>query len=91
MRKGSLNFKQITKNTDHFDLEGMISPTFVNNGNTTVRVLFQEIPPKGQFAFNFPPLILTGSIPVTFLSGEGKNLVNVYFGAEFGNEEKKCN
>lgn len=90
MRKGSVNFKQITKSTDHFDLEGMISPTFVNNGNTTVKVLFQNIPPKGQIALDFPNLILTGTVPVQFLKGteeQIKNLVNVYFGTE----EKKCN
>lgn len=87
MLKGNINHKQITKSTDHFELKGMISPNFVNDGQTTVRVFFKDIPPGGQFAFEFP-LIFMNTIPVIFNSVTGKkDLVRVYFATI----EKQCN
>lgn len=87
MKKGVLNFKQISESTDHFNLKGMVSPNFVNNGETTAQVFYQPIPPGGQFAFNFPTMILDETIPVRFIDQPGKkNLVSVYFGAY-----KNCN
>lgn len=80
MNKGNLSHQVITESTDHFSTKEMISPNFVNNGETTVHVFFQPIPPGAQFAFDFPGILLQGTIPVTFDSETGKqNLVNVYY------------
>lgn len=86
MERGKLAQKIVTKSTDHFDLTGMISPGFVNNGETTAIIFGQPIPPfssspMGQFSFFHPSLILEGSIPIKFIDEPGKkNLVNVYYG-----------
>jgi len=84
MYKGKLAHKQITKSTDHFEVDDMLCPNFVNNGETVAVVFFQPVYPGDQFPFNLPQLILTGTIPVQFISEPGKkDLLDVYFGTTY--------
>lgn len=70
-QKGELRNDVIVDSDNNYSLEGMVCPTFQNNGGPVlvngIKLLTGE-----SFAINVPNVVLTNSIPVVFLSNDRK-------------------
>lgn len=70
--KGQLAFKTITRDDRQFDMEGMVSPTFQNQGDTVAYINYNKVYPDEDFDPKAHNVVFTGTIPVTFEKMEGK-------------------
>lgn len=73
------NSKTITKDDNSFDLQGMINPTFQNEGTADVVILGNKLEQGDSFPLNTNGEELTGSLTITFgLIGDQKLICNYF-------------
>lgn len=78
MERGILVNQIIDRTTNNFDLEGMISPTFFNQGDTNVYLDGRLIAPNKTFVIEVPSVILTNKISIYFEKTSTKTTNKLY-------------
>ncbi len=80
MLRGNLAIKKIKKDTDNFSLEGMIEPTFYNNGAENVQILHVVVKPGEKFFGGALNMVMNNEIPIRFEGNNksGRNLICLY-------------
>jgi hypothetical protein len=56
----------------NFSLEGLMSPTFYNDGETSVLINYQEVLPGETFSIEVPNGVFEGNCRIQFKSEAGK-------------------
>lgn len=77
-KQGSLLNRIITKNDAAFSLEGMIAPTFQNEGSGYVLIGGRKINPGESYVVNVPGVILSNKISIEFERGTERRLYVAY-------------
>ena len=72
------NSKTVTKDDNSFNIEGMINPTFQNLGVADVVILGNKIATDESFPMNTNGEELTGSVTITFGTGDKKLICNYF-------------
>lgn len=75
MVKGMLIHELLRQDDANYPLDGKISPTFQNEGETTVFVHGRKLLPGESYIVNQPGIVLTGHIPIAFVPEAGKSQV----------------
>ncbi len=75
---GNLGNTLIDKNHSNFSLDGMVNPSFQNEGTASVNINGRELKP-GQSFSAFAPIVLRNSIPITFEADSTKTRI-LYLG-----------
>lgn len=76
---GELRNVLIDKNEPDFSLEGMINPSFQNDGEAIVYIDGRKVAPNETYVVNAPNVILKNKIPITFEMVSNKKRV-LYLG-----------
>ena len=77
--KGTLRNDVLTNDNAAYPLDGMVSPTFQNEGETVVLLDGRKVSPGESYIINQPGIILTGSISVKFVA-DGAAANRLYVG-----------
>jgi hypothetical protein len=70
--------KTLTSDDNSFDIEGMINPTFQNLGAADVVILGNKLAQDESFPMNTSGEELTGSVTITFGTGDKKLICNYF-------------
>lgn len=73
--KGNGLNQLINESTSQYDLLGMISPTFQNQGTATVVIDGRKLEPGESFPYNVPGVILQNKIPIYFEEDPAKTKI----------------
>ena len=58
--------KIISLDEQGYDLEGMIQPTFYNQGSVAVKINQVDVLPGEQFSVGVPNAVMSGKVDITF-------------------------
>lgn len=80
--RATLGYKKITEDTDNFELNEMVEPTFYNFGDDDVRVYHTVVKPGESFLAGTHYMVMEGEIPIRFLGDpNAKRELLVYWGS----------